>query len=212
MPGNSIGFIGGGTNTLQAWISLLSGDGFFAGNLTASNLSGTNTGNVTIGTANGLSLSGQALSLGLASGSANGALSSTDWTTFNNKQAAGNYVTTDTTQTITGQKTISRAAANFNGTVQSFLIDGQSSESTSNQAALTLNGGTTGFAYQNFAQGGVSKFEMGIVGTSGNGSFYINRNIQVAQTGASIFIKKSDGFVGINNIDPSFQFDVNGIK
>jgi hypothetical protein len=45
---------------------------------------------VTLGTANGLSLSGQVLSLGLASGSANGALSSTDWTTFNNKQAALN--------------------------------------------------------------------------------------------------------------------------
>jgi hypothetical protein len=88
LPANSIGFIGGGTNTLQAWISLLNGNGFFAGSLTASNLSGTNTGNVTIGTANGLSLSGQALSLGLASGSANGALSSTDWTTFNNKQNA----------------------------------------------------------------------------------------------------------------------------
>jgi hypothetical protein len=43
---------------------------------------------VTIGTANGLSLSTQVLSLGLASGSANGALSSTDWTTFNNKQNA----------------------------------------------------------------------------------------------------------------------------
>lgn len=43
---------------------------------------------VTIGTANGLSLSTQVLSLGLASSSANGALSSTDWTTFNGKQNA----------------------------------------------------------------------------------------------------------------------------
>jgi hypothetical protein len=42
---------------------------------------------VTLGTANGLSLSTQQLSLGLASGSTNGALSSTDWTTFNNKQS-----------------------------------------------------------------------------------------------------------------------------
>jgi hypothetical protein len=58
------------------------------GNITGANLSGTNTGDVTIGTGNGLSLSGQTLSLGLASGSANGALSSTDWTTFNNKQNA----------------------------------------------------------------------------------------------------------------------------
>ena len=45
---------------------------------------------VTIGTANGLSLSTQQLSLALASGSTTGALSSTDWTTFNNKQAALN--------------------------------------------------------------------------------------------------------------------------
>ena len=45
---------------------------------------------VTIGSpANGLSVtSGQVLSIGLSSGSANGALSSTDWTTFNAKQNA----------------------------------------------------------------------------------------------------------------------------
>jgi hypothetical protein len=120
------------------------------------------------------------------------------------------YVTTDTTQTITGQKTISRFASSFNGTVQSFLIDGQSTVSSGNQAALTLNSGSAGYAYQNFAQGGVSKFEIGIIGTSGDGSFYINRNIQTGETGASIFIKKSDGFVGINNINPSVQLDVNG--
>ena len=45
---------------------------------------------VTLGTANGLTLSTQVLSLGLASSSANGALSSADWTTFNAKQAALN--------------------------------------------------------------------------------------------------------------------------
>jgi hypothetical protein len=43
---------------------------------------------VTIGTANGLSLSGQVLSLALSSTSTNGALSSTDWNTFNGKQNA----------------------------------------------------------------------------------------------------------------------------
>lgn len=42
---------------------------------------------LTLGTANGLSLTGQQLSLQLATASVNGALSSTDWTTFNNKQA-----------------------------------------------------------------------------------------------------------------------------
>jgi hypothetical protein len=34
LPGNSIGFIGGGTNTLQAYISLASGDAYFRGNVT----------------------------------------------------------------------------------------------------------------------------------------------------------------------------------
>jgi len=43
---------------------------------------------VTLGITNGLGLTGQQLSLSLASSSANGALSSTDWTTFNNKQNA----------------------------------------------------------------------------------------------------------------------------
>ena len=43
---------------------------------------------VTLGTANGLSLSNQQLSLGLASSSTTGALSGTDWNTFNNKQKA----------------------------------------------------------------------------------------------------------------------------
>ena len=41
-----------------------------------------------IGTANGLSLAGQALSLGLASSGVTGALSGTDWSTFNAKQSA----------------------------------------------------------------------------------------------------------------------------
>jgi hypothetical protein len=56
----------------------------------------TITGNnsITLGTPNGLSLSTQVLSLGLASASTNGALSSTDWTTFNNKQ---NTITLTTT-------------------------------------------------------------------------------------------------------------------
>lgn len=58
------------------------------GNITGANLSGTNTGDVTLGTANGLSLIGQQLSLGLSSTSTTGALSYTDWNIFNGKQDA----------------------------------------------------------------------------------------------------------------------------
>lgn len=60
----------------------------FQNNIFAANLSGTNSGDVTLGTANGLSLVGQALSLALSSTSTTGALSSTDWNTFNGKQGA----------------------------------------------------------------------------------------------------------------------------
>ena len=75
---------------------------------------------VTIGTANGLSLSAQVLSLALASGSTTGALSSTDWTTFNNKQnALTNPVTgTGTTNYLpkfTGTSTIGDSIVQDNG-------------------------------------------------------------------------------------------------
>jgi hypothetical protein len=44
-----------------------------------------------------------------ASATNRGALSSADWSTFNNKQNAGNYVTIDTGQTISGAKTFTTA-------------------------------------------------------------------------------------------------------
>lgn len=56
-------------------------------------LGGTNTGDVTIGTAHGLSLVNQVLSLSLASAINTGALSSADWSLFNSKQPAGSYIT-----------------------------------------------------------------------------------------------------------------------
>lgn len=61
---------------------------------------------VTIGTANGLSLATQVLSLGLSSTSTTGALSSTDWNTFNNgvtnaaNRALSNLTTTSINQTL----------------------------------------------------------------------------------------------------------------
>jgi hypothetical protein len=84
--------------------------------ISASNLSGTNTGDVTIGTANGLSLVGQALSLATASGSTTGALTSTDWTTFNNKQPAGSYITALTGDvTASGPGSVAATVASVGG-------------------------------------------------------------------------------------------------
>ena len=102
---------------------------------------------VTIGTANGLSLSTQVLSLGLASSSANGALSSTDWNTFNNKQnALTNPITgTGTTNKLpkfTGSTTISDSNITDNGTVVSI-----STNATINNVNIGVGSGSaTGFS------------------------------------------------------------------
>lgn len=96
------------------------GNKTFTGTISASNLSGTNTGDVTLGTASGLSLIGQALSLGLSSTSTTGALSSTDWNTFNNK----------------GSGSVTSVAL----TVPSFLSVAGSPITTTGTLAVTLSG------------------------------------------------------------------------
>ena len=69
---------------------------------------------VTIGTANGLSLSTQVLSLATASTSTTGALTSTDWNTFNSKAAALSG-TTNTVPKFTSSTTIGNSNIKDNG-------------------------------------------------------------------------------------------------
>lgn len=66
-----------------------------SGDLTIS--SGSSHDPVTLGTANGLYLSGQVLSLSTASSIGSGALSSTDWNTFNNKVSFPGFGTSNST-------------------------------------------------------------------------------------------------------------------
>lgn len=76
---------------------------------------------VTIGTGNGLSLATQAISLALSSTSTTGALSSTDWNTFNGKQPAGNYITALTGDiTASGPGSVTATLATVNSNVGSF--------------------------------------------------------------------------------------------
>lgn len=87
---------------------------------------------VTIGTANGLSLATQVLSLALANTSTTGALSSTDWNTFNNKQPL-------LTNPVTGTGTAGQVSF-WNGTNVQSGDTGLVYDSTSN-ILTTLNGG-----------------------------------------------------------------------
>lgn len=120
-------------------------------------LSGSNTGDVTIGAfgstpnAFGLSLSGQILNLQPADATHPGALSTADWNTFNGKQAAGNYITAITGDvTAAGPGSSAATLATVNSNVGSFtnasitvnakgLITAASSGSSS---APALNGGS----------------------------------------------------------------------
>jgi hypothetical protein len=119
---------------VTAGTQTLGGNKTFTGTIAASNFSGsssgTNTGDVTIGTADGLSLSGQVLSLGLASSGVTGALSGTDWNTFNGKQAAGSYITALTGDvTASGPGSSAATLATVNSNVGSFT-----------NASITVNG------------------------------------------------------------------------
>ena len=68
-----------------------------------------------------LQLSGNTVSITQASGSSNGYLSSTDWNTFNNKQAAGNYITALTGDgTASGPGSAAFTLATVNSNVGSF--------------------------------------------------------------------------------------------
>ena len=113
-----------------------------SGSISGANLSGTNTGDVTLGTANGLSLSSQVLSLGLSSTSTTGALSSTDWNTFNGKQAAGSYITALTGDgSASGPGSAAFTLATVNASPGSF-----GSASTSLSATVNAKGLVTSLA------------------------------------------------------------------
>lgn len=92
-----------GTNPglLSTTTQTIAGDKTFSGAISANNLSGTNTGNVSLAAvgavpnANGASLSGQALTLQPANTSNPGVLTAADWNTFNNKQNAFSGLSTN---------------------------------------------------------------------------------------------------------------------
>jgi hypothetical protein len=139
---------------------------------------------VTIGTANGLSLSTQALSLAAASTSTTGALTSTDWNTFNGKQAAlngtgfvkisGTTISYDNSTYLTTSAASSTYLPLSGGTLTGALSGTSATFTSSTASTTTANGALV-------VTGGVGiGGEVNIAGTtifgtsaSGNSKFYI---------------------------------------
>ena len=141
--------------------SKLGGNTTVTGLLSASNFSGsssgTNSGDLTLGTGNGLQLVGQALSLNLASSTAAGALSSANWNTFYGKQ---NAITTGTTdQYLRGDLSL----ATFPTSLSSF-----SNSSTNFITLASLSSTATGLTY-----------------TSGTGVFSLTPNYVIPLTAST---------------------------
>lgn len=100
------------------------------------------------------------ISITQAGASSNGFLSSTDWNTFNNKQVAGNYVTTDTVQTISALKTFTaKVTINTGGTDDQLQLVGTapSIRLTNAVTGATINGFIAmAGAANNYIQGAVA--------------------------------------------------------
>jgi hypothetical protein len=129
----------------------------------------TTSGNITI-------------NLPTASATNRGLLSSADWTTFNNKQAAGNYVTLDTAQTITAQKT--------------FTTSGSS------DTMIISHGSGSGFALDVIKAGNGETLRVTKTSGSGNAMTVIGGNFEaptiVRTGGTSSQFLKADGSVDSN--------------
>jgi hypothetical protein len=178
---------------------------------------------VTIGTANGLSLSGQVLSLALSSTSTNGALSSTDWNTFNGKQAAlsgtgfvkisgttisydnSTYLTTSaaastylplTGGTLTGQLTINRASGTgLQVASDNVIITAATGFGSPRQLVFTCgNGATTTLEAKGFGGNYITDFNIKTYNSSG--------------TAFNVFFGDSAGNVGIGTDTPLSRLQV----
>ena len=160
-------------------------------------LSGTNTGDVTIGTANGLSLSLQALSLTLSSTSTTGALSSTDWNTFNNKLSSS-LTTGNIFVGVGGVATSTAVSGDITNSVGVFTIGAKKVQASKLDSGAAANGtvatadGSGGVSYLAVPSGAPT-----IVGSTGSptlitaaggisfsGSSYNNLNFIAGNAGA----------------------------
>ena len=170
---------------------------------------------VTIGTANGLSLSTQALSLAAANTTTTGALTSTDWNTFNGKQSALNgtgfvkisgttisydnstYLTTSSasaTYLPLSGGTLTGGLIGTTGTFSGILTTPQVKAGTSAGLSINANSGTQ---VADFGAGGSANitFFGGLSGTSASFSSSVTASSLIKSGGTSSQFLKADGSV-----------------
>jgi len=184
---------------------------------------------VTLGTANGLGLIGQQLSLGTASGTTVGALTAADWNTFSAKQPAGNYLTAlsgDGTATGPGSAALTLATVNANiGAFNNVTVNAKGLvTAASNVSYLTAEADPVWVA----AESGYAKLAGRAGGQVLNGGTVANNTLTLqgngttgnTATNASLLFKVGDsagttamtilnnGDVGIGSSAPTYRLEV----
>ena len=172
-------------------------------------ISGANSGDVTlVSPANGLSLSGQILSVALASSTATGTLSSADWSTFNNKVSSQ--------WTLSGNALFNnlgyQVGINSSTPIANLVVEGTTTNSTlpifvvassSNASYLTV------LANGNVGIGSTTPTSRLVV--QGIDASSVNSALNVTNSSnSSLLFVRNDGNVGIGTTSPQVKLDIQG--
>jgi hypothetical protein len=175
---------------------------------------------LTLGTSSGLSLSGQALSLGLSSTSSTGALSSSDWRLFNSKQPAGLYLTADSVHdsltlgtssglSLSGQAlSLGLSSTSSTGALSSSdwsIFNSKLSSELATLALVTGRGASTS-TESTFSSGLVtSKIRPEADSTT---AFQINKADGISNV---LNVDTTNGYVGIGTTSPTAMLTIKGV-
>jgi hypothetical protein len=196
----------------------------FVGTVTSVGLSSATSG-VTIGSSPVTTSGTITLAIATASGSQNGLLSSTDWTTFNGKQAAlsgtgfvkisGTTISYDNSTYLTTSSASSTylplAGGTLTGALNINLSSGSGLNVASDSVIFRSNTGVGSPRQVVISMGGGSTTTLEAKGYGAN--YITDFNIKTynsAGTGFDVFFGTSAGDVGIGNTAPAAKLDVNG--